>query len=216
MLAPHLSPLTVSPHAQPMTYSGPPLTDEEQYLLEYLWARRAQRMPDEPSTELSTLLARGVLFLRPSIIGPVVSLGYSGCKLLGVDAFHIPTTDRSADLIYFQEALNLAEESGYEVQKVETTGRARLTLGVRRHLLLARATQGGYATSTVSAHLARKSVISSREGTVILVAPDTAPYARLLSRHPQLQVWPRALRPPPTTAHTTPSPPGTAEQSGPL
>ena len=198
-----------------MKYTGRPLTDQEQYLLEYLSTYRAQRMPDNPSAELSTLLARGVLFLRPSIVGPVVSLGYSGCKLLGLDAFHIPTTDRSADLIYFQEALNLAEERGYMVQKIETTGRARLTLGVRRHLLLARATQGGYSSSTVSAHLARRSVISSREGTVILVAPDSAPYARLLSRHPQLQVWPRALRPPPTTGRTAPSPPGTAERSGP-
>ena len=172
-------------------------------------------MPDRPSTELSTLLNRGVLFLRPSLIGPVVSLGYSGCTLLNVDPKLIPSSDRSANLIYFQEAVELTEDQGYTVNKVEVLGRALLQLGIRRHMLMARATDGGYASYTISEQLKRTSVISSREGTVLVVAPDAEPYARLLSRHPQLRVWTLALQPPPTTERTAPPPPGTSEQSGP-
>ena len=205
----------LSPHLLPRHYSGPPLTADEWGILKHLELHGACRMQDHPSTTLSTLLQRGVLFLRPSVVGPIVSLGYSACDLLGMDSKLLPSADVAANLVYFEEALALAVDQGYKVTTIEVTGRAILKPGIRRHLLLARASRNGYGKETIRAQLRRKGAISTREGTVVLVVPDAAPYARLLDHHPQLRVWTHALQPPPTTARTAPPRPGTSARSGP-
>ena len=207
-------PLIISPHLLPKRYNGPALTEAEWDLLRSVAERRAQRMPNQISAEMTTLLQRGILFLNSSLIGPIVTLGYCGCDLLSLDARLTPISDHAANLIYFNEALDLARAQDYTVTAIEVTGRALLKRGTRRHLFLARATRGGYSSPVISAQLKRTGAISRPEGTVVLVAPDAAPYARLLSYHPQLRVWTHALQAPPTTARTAPPRPGTSGPPG--
>ncbi|WP_189090511.1 hypothetical protein [Deinococcus ruber] len=200
-------------HQLPRQYRGPPLTRTEAWLLLELQERRAVRCPATLSDDLRTLLTRGLVFLRPSVVGDILTLGYAGCHLLQADAASIPSVDRAANLIYYRDALTHAQERGYLHHHTYSTGRAMLERAPReRHLMLARVTRGGYSRMTVREQLKRTDILIHR-GSVIVVAPDCQPYASLAAHHSHLQLWPLAPQGTPTTACKTPEPAGTHGRS---
>ena len=186
-------------HRTPRRFREPPLDKEEQALLTTIQRLRAVRMTGPGTALIQGLLDRGVLFCRPALIGDILSLGYAGCDHQRTDPCTIPSTDAASNLIYFREALALMTENGYAFHKTYTSGRCMLLHGNERHILMARATRGGYGKSSVLEQLARQDILIYN-GNVTVFAPDCRPYERLAAHHPHLRLRPFALSGLPTTA----------------
>lgn len=186
-------------HRAPRRFSGSPLDEEEIKLLAQIQRLRAVRTTGPVTPLVQSLQDRGVLFCRPALIGDVLSLGYAGCDHQRIDPCTIPSTDAASNLIYFREALASMQALGYSLHKTYTTGRCMLLLGNERHILMARATRGGYSKGSVKEQLARQDILIYN-GNVTVFAPDCRPYERLAAHHPHLRLRQAALSGLPTRA----------------